>query len=131
MLFVTLLSKTSTSLLYCNDCKKFLVDVERFVFYCDLLIVLIFIDLYDILINQEPWNVSWLPICNKHILINIYLFHSRLWDQQYFISAWHLSSWNVWPRRTFWNYSLHDNWYSIKILAKVCFGSSPRLVPCM
>ena len=41
MLFVTLLSKTSTSLLYCNDCNKFLVDVEIFIFYCDLLIVLI------------------------------------------------------------------------------------------
>ena len=41
MLFITLLSKTSTSLLYCNYCNKFLVDVERFVFYCDLLIVLI------------------------------------------------------------------------------------------
>jgi len=41
-LFVTLLRKTSTSLLlYCNDYNKFLVDVERFVFYCDLLIVLI------------------------------------------------------------------------------------------
>jgi hypothetical protein len=122
-----LIDKISISLLYCEKIiVRSHVDVKRFVFYCNLLMVLILLDTYAILINQESWNVSWLH--KTYMLIHIYLLISRLWHQQYFISAWHISSWNVSTRRTLWNYSLHSNQWRNKILSKVCFGSNSRLV---
>jgi hypothetical protein len=128
-MLVTLMINTSTSLLYCNGCNKFLVDVERFVFLLWFAHCVNFA--WTCLLSYLTRSHGMYSDCLFIIHIHIYLYHSRLWDQQYFISTWHLSSWNVWTSRTFWNYSLHDNQWSIKILSKVCFGSSPRLVLCM